>query len=149
MIESNLNNKDAKVRVTKFDDSILPDLNKPRFDDRLPILYSCRVRLNDDQRSKLKLAWNQYRKDQTPTPVKPMPGSTVKSTAAFQPQALADMNAFVISDMITTRDSVPLVTILNLSEALGVDVISKEDLHKAFDGYLTYVFSEAKRKYGK
>ena len=38
----------------------LVDLNKPQFREKLPLLFSARIRLDEEQREKLKKAWRDY-----------------------------------------------------------------------------------------
>ena len=124
----------------------LPDINVRKFTNKLPILYSCRIRLTDEQRDILKKAWNQYRNQSIPAAKPPIPGSTISSATNFTGQGIGNLSAIVISDLIGSRDSIPLTTILNLAFNLGVEVIDRKDLEAAFAGYLDYVIDTSKHR---
>lgn len=150
MNEERINNN-AKAKGATFR-SGLPDLNTPKkYSAPLPILLSSRVRLNDEQRETLKTAWRQHQNNHlNQIPVSAAtPGSTVRTETFYQPPApLPGLSALVINDLITTRETIQLTTILNLSFALGVEVITKEAMQESFDNYWEFVSSEARRVYG-
>ena len=143
-------NNNAKARGVTFD-SQLPDLNSRKFDAPLPILLSARLRLNDIQRDTLKKAWKEHQNAQlNQIPVAPTtPGSTVRTETYYQPPApLPGLSSLIITDLISTRETVALTTVLNLSAALNVEVITKADMQEAFDGYWSFITSEAQKLYG-
>lgn len=150
MLEEKINNN-AKARGATFR-SGLPDLNSSKkFDAPLPILLSARVRLNEDQRETLKTAWRAHQNTQLNSiPVAATtPGSTVRVETFYEtPDPIPGLSSLVISDLISTRETIQLTTLLNISAALNVEVITKAVLQKAFDSYWEFVSSESKRIYG-
>lgn len=129
----------------------LPDLNKPRYTPGpLPILLSARVRLNEEQRSVLKTAWRERQSAHLNTIPAPAttPGSTVRTETFYMPPELPGLSALIVSDLLGTRESIAITTVLNISAALNVEVITKEQMQEAFDSYWTFITSEAVRVYG-
>jgi len=120
----------------------LPDINAAKpFVEQHPILISCRVRLNEEQRDTLKKAVRSLERDLTPAAATPLPGSTVKSTSTFDPISSAlGINRFVIAEILGSRESISLITLVNLQHALNVTVISEQDIIDAATGYARYVF---------
>ena len=110
----------------------------------LPILFSCRVRLNDEQRDTLRRAHNRFRHQfaqPAKTPV--LAGSTLQvetqhgtPASAYAQEGLSDL---VISDILGSRETISLPIILKLERLLDVKVVTREDLDKAFSGYLDYL----------
>ena len=146
MLEEKIDNN-AKARGATFN-SGLPDINNRKYDKPLPILLSSRVRLNDEQRGILKDAWNKYRYSQQPQQAAATPGSTVTTQTAYAERGLPGLSALVVTDLIATRESIALTTVLNISAALGVEVITKKQMQEAFDGYWSFITTEAKKLYG-
>ncbi|CAE07676.1 hypothetical protein [Parasynechococcus marenigrum] len=124
-------------------DSQLPDINQPKkrkFTDVLPILLSCRVRLNDTQREQLKKVWRDIRANEAPQPMS-NPGSTVRSySAATTTSAEKALNtsSLIISDLISTRDTIALTTIIELERVFGIELLSKEAFMAAAENYYQY-----------
>ena len=117
-----------------------------KVDGPLSVLYSCRIRLDDEQREKLREAHRTFRQQFAPE-VKPsvMAGSTVTVETAFsappstyQEFGLSDL---VVSDLIGTRDSIALTTIVQLQKLLGVEIITRKELNEKFENYLDFILS--------
>jgi hypothetical protein len=110
---------------------------------KLPILVSARVRLNDDQRQALKTAY--YAAKNAPDVEQPrIGGSTIRTATAVQNLELdrrLGMSPVVVADLLNSRDSLALAIVLRLQTVLNVQVISKEDVLKACEGYVNYVFN--------
>ena len=106
---------------------------------KLNILCSARVRLTDEQRKKLKSAYYDARKAATPEPLAAIGGSTIRTDTAFSVNSSLPLSDVVIVDLLNTRETITLTTILSLQAALNVEAISEKDLRDAFDGYLEYV----------
>ena len=121
----------------------LPDINKAKpLVDRLPILISARVRLDDSQRATLKEAVRKLEKEITPNGNPSLPGSTVSSSSNYDPFVNSiGLSRIVLADLLGTRESLSLITLINLQDALGVVVITEEDIIKAATNYAKYVFS--------
>ena len=117
----------------------LPDLNA-RKPQRKPLKYllGCRVKLSELDRQKLKDAYRALRDAATPHAGK-TPGSTVSSTTQFNLDRQLGMGSIVMSDLLGTRESIPLTTILRLQKVLNVEVVSRQDLEDAAESYINYV----------
>lgn len=116
--------------------------HKPKtFAAKLPILLSCRIRLDDKQRNTLKTAYRAYRDTNVPAAAPAIGGSgLVTSTVQQAPALIQGWSDVVISDLISTRETIPLQTILMVQKALDVEVITGEDVMKACQHYVDYVF---------
>ena len=117
----------------------LPDLNNRKVKVKLPILLSCRIRLSDEQRALLKGAYHRLRNQHIPE-AKSMPGSTVSSTVQVNPDAMLGLNSIVMADLLGSRDSIPLETILRIQKVLGVEAVTRDDVSAAADSYLDWMF---------
>ncbi len=128
--------------MTKESNPIPSFAGTKTFATRLPILMSCRIRLNDDQRNTLKTAFYALRAANQPAAAPAIGGSTVTTTTAYNPVQSIGLADLTLSDLITTRDSVPLVTIIKIQRLLQVEVITPDDILKAAQGYVDWVFQE-------
>jgi len=122
----------------------IPDFSgRKTFHTKLPVLISCRVRLDDDQRQTLKDALYALRNQSTPTAAPAIGGSTVTTTTAYNPK-YSKFSDIVLNDIIVSRDSIALTTILEVQSLLNVEVISKKDVLNAASSYVDYVWSTTK-----
>ena len=130
----------ATAKTVRFDNSHLPDINQPKkkkFSDTLPILLSCRVRLNNDQREQLKKVWREIRANEAAQPMS-SPGSTVKSysaPSATTAERALNTNSLVISDLISTRETIALTTIIEFERVFGIELITKQVFMEAAEAY--------------
>ena len=116
----------------------LPDLNNSRRHvDKLPILISCRVRLDEAQRHTLKLAWQQLRAESQPAP-NTMPGSSIKAYGVAQAEAALKTSSLIISDLISSRESVQLQTVFELEKLFDIELITQEQFMEACQSYWTF-----------
>lgn len=121
----------------------IPDFSGTKtFTTRLPILVSSRVRLDDNQRSVLKQAFYAMREANQPAAAPAIGGSTVTTTTAYNPVQSIGLSDLVMSDLITTRESIPLTTVIKIQRLLNVEVITPADILKAAQGYVDWVFKE-------
>ncbi len=110
---------------------------------QLPILLSARIRLNEEQRSILKAAFTKHRAASIPAPTVTFGGSTVSSSTSYTaPQIDKGLPDIVMSDLLGSRECIPLTTVLQICQLLQVNVISREDVLKACDGYTEYIWSQ-------
>ena len=121
----------------------LPDLNQKKHTERLPCLFSARLRLDDNQRDQLKKAWNKLRDSQTPAAAAPIPGSTIRAQTTYQCGDLNGVSALTFNEIITSRETVALTTVLSLQAQLGLELVSRSYLEEKFGQYLDYIFSTA------
>jgi hypothetical protein len=109
----------------------------------LPILISCRIRLSDAQRQALKGAYHSAKNAADAEPPR-IGGSTVRTSTAVQNWDLdkkLGMSSIVVADLLNSRDSLALAIVLKLQTVLNVQVVTKEDILKACQGYCEYVFN--------
>ena len=107
---------------------------------KLDILCSARVRLRDDQRKILKDAYHAIRNANTPEPLAAIGGSSIKTSTTYQVNSHLSLSDITIRDLINTRESIQIVTVLSLQAALGVEAVTKAEVMKAFEGYCDYIF---------
>ena len=122
----------------------LPDLNNRKVAAKLPCLFSARIRLDDRQRDELKKAWNKLRDEQTPPEATAIPGSTVRTQTSYKCGDLKGVSALTFSEIISSRETIGLPTVLSLQEQLGIDLVSRSFLEEKFGAYLDYIFTTAK-----
>ena len=102
---------------------------------QLSVLCSARVRLNDEQRQKLKEANAKHRlAASTPS----LPGSTVKTQTFVNRHS--QLHDLTITDLITTRETITLAVILKLEKILNVQLVTKKQLTDAFASYVDYMY---------
>ena len=124
----------------------LPDLNNRKHTERLPVLFSARIRLDDNQREQLKQAWVKLRDSQTPAAAAPIPGSTIRAqTTLSMWRPFNGVSALTFNEIITSRETIALTTILSLQAQLGLELISRSFLEERFGAYLDYIFMTADR----
>lgn len=108
-----------------------------------PLQYICsaRVRLDDEQRHTLKAAYEQARKAATPAASAAlMPGSTITVGTEYSINTQLSMPDMLIRDLLNSRDTIHLPALIQLQNALGVEVVTPDVVMKAFEGYLSHVF---------
>ena len=111
--------------------------------EKLQYLLSCRMRLSEDQRTTLKKAWNAYRDAHKAAAQPPIGGSTVKTVTTTAAPALLGMSDLIITDLISTRESIALLHIVNLQAALGCEVVGKQAIRDQLEHYLDWIWSQA------
>ena len=121
---------------------------KPNFiDEPLSTLFSTRVRLTEEERAKLKEAYNNaYNSTFTAKPSPPIGGSSVSVSTSYGASRELDiklgMARLAAIDIIQTRDTVPLPIILKMQKVLDIEIITASRLEEAFQNYLAYVFTQ-------
>jgi hypothetical protein len=107
----------------------------------LPILLSCRVRLDDEQRATLKLAYARAKAGYEAPQGARIGGSAVTTVTSTNIDSKLGIPSVVMSDLLSSRDSIALTVVLKIQRTLGVEVITKDDILKAAKGYVDYVYS--------
>ena len=117
----------------------------PGNENKLSILLSSRIRLNEEEKASLKAAYQKARSGYQPAQGHPVNGSTLKVETSYsvgQLDTLLGMNSLTFSDVISSRESVSITLVLNVQKVLGVTIITRERMQEAFDSYLTYILGE-------
>ena len=118
---------------------------KPDFiTNPLNVLYSARMRLTAEQRETLREAHRAFRLGfQKEAQQNVLAGSTLAVSTAYAPPSDSysafGLSDIVVQDLIGTRDSVSLTTILQLQRLLKVEVITREELVEKFNNYLDFI----------
>ena len=131
--------KAPKATTRKF---VKPDfVNEP-----LSTLFSTRIRLNEDERAKLKAAYNEQYNSSIPTKLPNIGGSSVSVETSYGSSKELDlrlgMNRICAVDIIQSRDTVALPIILKFQKVLGIQIITAERLEAAFKNYINFVFAD-------
>ena len=119
------------------------DLNRPKIKEKLPLLFSARIRLDDTQRDKLQQAWRKLRDSQRPAEAAPIPGSTIRVQSTYNLGEMNCVSALTMSELISSRESIQLTTILTLQAEFGIEIVSRSFIEEKFADYLNYIFTTA------
>ena len=118
----------------------------PGNDNKLSILLSSRIRLNEEEKATLKAAYQKARSGYQPAQGHSVNGSSIKVETSYtfgQLDTLLGMNSLTFSDVISSRESVAIALVLNVQKVLGVTIITRERMQEAFDSYLNYILQES------
>ena len=111
------------------------------------LLLHGRVRLTQDERDRLKEAFYEYRRNQQPEGPTPSPNGgtlTVQTQVNIEQKLLNQlgMNNIVVTDLLNTRESISLPVVLQLQNALGVEVVTKDRFMEAAASYCDYIWDK-------
>ena len=110
----------------------------------MPCLFSATHSVVDDsQREQLKKAWTKLRDSQTPAASAPIPGSTIRAQTSYRCGDLNGVSALTFNEIITSRETIALTTVLSLQAQLGLELVSRSFLEEKFGSYLDYIFTTA------
>ena len=113
-------------------------------DLKLSILISGRMRLSQEEKATLKSTYQKIRSGYAPAKQPTVNGSTLTvetSYTATQLDTQLGMNNFVFSDIISSRETIPIQMVLRLQRVLGVTILTPERLAEAFQDYSNYIFT--------
>lgn len=120
--------------------NLITDTNK------ISILISSRIRLDDSERAALKQAYQTIRAGYKPKANPSVNGSSISVETAFTANQLDQalgMNSYTFSDILNTRDSMSITMLLKLQEVLGVTVVDKQRMLDAYQSYLNHIMPDA------
>lgn len=112
-----------------------------RTTDKLPMYISCRVVLNDEQRQTLKQAYRSQMEELSPQPAR-IGGSTVTTQTIVRHPLERELPGILLTDLLSTRESLPLDTVIRLQRAFGVEVITPKDVLKQAENYTEFMFRD-------
>lgn len=132
--------------TTKTKKTTSPKFVKPNFQDApLSILYSCRLRLNEDERKLLKEAYAEMSRKDIPAAMPSIGGSSISVKTTHSTPDLdsrLNMSRLIFTDLINSRESINLSILIKIQQTLNVEIITAERLQEAFDNYLAYIFTQ-------
>jgi len=111
-------------------------------DGPLPTLFSCRVRLTDEERATLKQAYQRAKAGIEPKSGGRIGGSAVSTVTQYNVDTQLGFPSVVVSDILSSRDSIAAAVVIKLQKVLGVEVITSKRLLDAAKGYIDYILSE-------
>jgi hypothetical protein len=112
-----------------------------RSTEKLPMYISCRVVLNDEQRQTLKQAYRSQMDELSPQPAR-IGGSTVTTQTMVRHPLERELPGILLTDLLSTRESLPLDTVIRLQRAFGVEVITPKDVLKQAESYTEFMFRD-------
>ncbi len=107
-------------------------------------MIGCRVKLTAEKRDVLKAAWRQVRDAQTPIQPATFGGTTIKAITNHSAPSLGNLAGITIADLLGTRESISLITVLNLQAQLKCEVFSEAEILDACKSYVEYVFAKSR-----
>ena len=120
--------------------NLITDANK------LSILISSRIRLDDNERAALKQAYQTIKAGYQPKNQPTVNGSSITVETAYtvnQLDTALGMNSYTFSDILSSRESMSITMLLRLQEVLGVTVVNKERMLDAYESYLNHIMPDA------
>ena len=109
----------------------------------LKTLISARVRLSEDERAALKASYRDLRSQQLPSGNPIIKGSGISVVTQFGGNTELDkklgLDSVLISDVLSSRDSLGLPAVLQLQETLNIPIISEKDFLGACSSYWHYI----------
>jgi hypothetical protein len=108
---------------------------------KLSMYISCRVVLSDEQRSTLKTAYHQQLKALSQQPAR-IGGSTVTTSTAVNHPIQSELPGIILTDLLNTRESLPLDTVIRIQRAFGVEVVRPADVLKQAANYVEFMFRD-------
>ena len=111
-------------------------------DNKLSILLSSRIRLNEEERASLKSSYQRIKAGYSPAKPPSVNGSSLQVETAYSAGELdhkIGMNSITFSDIVSSRESISIAMLIQLQEALGVTIVTRERMEEAFASYLNYI----------
>ena len=110
--------------------------------NKLSILISSRIRLNEEERASLKAAYQKIKAGYAPAKRPSVNGSSLQVETAHSSGELDSrlgMNSITFADIVSSRESISMPMLIQLQQALGVTVVTRERMEEAFASYLNHV----------
>lgn len=121
--------------------------NQNSYTEPLRILISSRVRLTPEQRRTLKANYRALRDRELPAAAPTVGGSGITVTTSFGGRTSVDnqlgLNSILISDILSSSESLQLPTILRLQTVLEVELITEKEFLDACKGYWKHLAQQA------
>ena len=138
---------------------LLPDLNKPKAksmpetceenllpNGQLRTQFGGRIRLSDDDRDKLRAAYNKARNSEIPDETTPSGASPIRTVTRWTTPKLnraLGMDDVLFTQLISGRDPIQLGIILKIQNVLNVKIVTDAYLKKVFNSYLAHIKKHA------
>lgn len=120
-----------------------PDTTNPTFrEGPLPVLISARVRLSDEQKRVLKNTYYSQLNDYASPAGQKIGASSVSSVTHILHPLQRQFGSIVMSDILTSKDTLALDVLLQIQSLLGVTVIEPKDIHAACQHYTDYLWGK-------
>ena len=127
------------TRTKKTDPSLVQG-GLRKYDAPLPILVGVRVRLSNEQRLILKDAYAKKREEYTPQAQQKIGASSVTTSTQYTVASQLGLSDVVLADILGSRESISLTTIISIQNILEVQAVTPDDVRKACESYVNYVF---------
>ena len=110
---------------------------------------SARIRFTDAERTALKASYRELRSQQLPKNAPVNKGSSVSVVTQFGGNTEIDrklgLDSILVSDVLSSRDSLSLIAVLQLQETLNVPIITEHDFLQACSSYWEYLQSSIRK----
>lgn len=138
---------------------LLPDLNKPKAktmpetcpenllpNGQLRTQFGGRIRLSDDDRQKLRNAYDKARNAEIPDETRPNGASPIRTVTRWTTPKLNRALGFddvMFAQIVSGRDPISLGIILKIQNVLDVKIVTDAYLKKVFNSYLAHIKKHA------
>jgi hypothetical protein len=112
-------------------------------DGHLRTQIGARVRLSEEERQLFKQAYRTACDGEVPSTrkVNSIRVETKESTPSLNKKL--GMDSILFSQVINSRDPLPLPLLLRLQAALKVEIINRKELTKVYESYLNHIYNQA------
>ena len=108
----------------------------------LTTLVSARIRLTEEERQQLKLAYYKQKNSEQPSTAPAIGGAKIGVVHAIQQSDIDQklgMSHIVVTDLLNSRDSIALPLMLKLQSVLGLSIVDKKRVVDACANYWDYM----------
>lgn len=111
---------------------------------QLRVQVGCRIRLSDDDKTKLKLAYKAKANEEMDQCLTPNNSYVAVSTMYNTPILNREMglDSMLFTQLLAGRDALTMGLVLRFQRVLGVEVVSNDFLHQVFDTYLEHISTQ-------
>ena len=112
----------------------------------LSILYSCRIRLTEDERQTLKQAYKLAKEREITEGAPVMPGTSIRVVSASLTGDSVDqqlgMSQVLVIDLLNSRDSIHVPLLIKIQRVLGVEIVTKKRLMDTSKSYIDFILTK-------
>ena len=112
----------------------------------LSILYSCRIRLTEDERQTLKQAYKLAKEREITEGAPVMPGTSIRVVSASLTGDSVDqqlgMSQVLVMDLLNSRDSIHVPLLIKIQRVLGVEIVTKKRLMDTSKSYIDFILTK-------
>ena len=134
---------------------VMPDINKPKVrtmpetikenllpNGQLRVQFGGRIRLSDDDRQKLREAYQVAREAEAPSESTPHTASSIRTVTRWSTPVLnkaLGMDDVLFAQIVSGRDPIAIGIITKIQAVLDVEIINEKYLTAVFKSYLAHI----------